>query len=98
MYSLTLPFSYFRESDVCKLIVHWCGEGMATEVTKYNDPALWKFFVSLCSASPLQRPVSVSLMGVRTAVIHWDLFGIREGFCRREDHKQDVNKRSSTSL
>lgn len=44
MYSLTLPFSYLRESDVCKLIVHWRGEGMATEVTKYNYPTLWKFF------------------------------------------------------
>lgn len=52
MYSLTLPLSYIRLSDVCKLIVQLCGEGMDGQ---YSDNTLWMFLklVSHCDKVPL---------------------------------------------
>lgn len=66
---------------------------MATEVTKhdYSFNLFLSFHcVSVCSVSQSQPE---RLMDERTALIHCELFGMREGFC-----KWDANKQSSISL
>lgn len=105
VYCLTLPF--YR---ICILLLsmHVCGEEMATEVTEYNNPTLWRFFkfVLLCdkmsfpciSHCSFSQPQSEWPMGARTALIHCEPFSIREGVCRREDHEREVGEQSSMSL